>query len=176
MDSIRDRDDLGISPSDAELLTRSPTTADLFEAALGRGASPRAVANWIIHELPRTLGGTPHGPYPFGGEALGELVAMVEKEALSRFAAREVLTEMVRTGHSPAAVLERRRARYVTDLTTLRGLVDEVVLENPHLVEAFGMGSSALLGFFIGEVMRRAEGRADPEEARDLLLDRLRSP
>lgn len=171
--AVRYSDELGIPREDAELLIQSTATADLFEAALGRGASARAVASWILHELPRTLGEAADRAYPFAGEALGELVALVEGGVLSRASGREVLKQIAVTGDPPAMIVERLGLRRMRDPLALGALVDEVVAASPDKAEAFRAGRSGLLGFFIGEVMRRTGRRADPEEVRTILLDRL---
>jgi glutaminyl-tRNA synthetase len=163
----------GIGADQAEILTRETATADLFEAAAAAGAEPRAAANWIIHELPRELGDRGVDRLPFGGSELAALVALVEDGTLSSSAGRGVLAEMVEKGGEPAKIVERRGLRQVSDPEALLPLVDEVVAANTGKAEEYRGGRIGLLGFFVGQVMRRAGGSANPEVVRKLLVRRL---
>jgi glutaminyl-tRNA synthetase len=166
-------DRFGVAKKEADLLTRELATSNLFEAALSERAHPRAVANWVIHELPRAAGGRTVENLPFGGGELGELVAMVEDGTLSGSAAREVLSEMMDSGEAPTAIVERRGLRQVSDPDALAPAIDEVVAEHPTKVDEYRAGRSGLLGFFVGQVMRKSGGRANPELVKALLERRL---
>jgi glutaminyl-tRNA synthetase len=164
---------LGLSPEEAEILSREMSQALLFEAALDRGASAKSVANWVIHELPREVGGRTLENLPFSGGDLGDLVRLVEDGTLSSSAAREVLAEMVGRGEPPAVVVERRGLRQLSDPAAIAPLISEVLAENPAKVQAYRDGKSGLLGFFMGQVMARSRGRANPELASRLLREAL---
>lgn len=171
--AVRYAEDFGIRHEDAVLLTRDLPTAELFEAALIESASPRAVANWIIHELPRA------GPRPTStaslveGGPLGQLVAMVEQGTLSRSAGREVLVEMARTGEPPAAIVERRNLRQESNAEALSPVVEEVIAAHQDKVMEYRGGRVGLIGFLVGQVMQRTAGRANPKVARELLERRI---
>lgn len=167
---------LGLSDYEAEILTREQATAVLFEAALEAHRSPKAVANWVIHELPREIGGRTLENLPFSGHDLGALVRLVEDGTLSSSAGREVLAEMVNTGEKPEQVVERRNLRQVSDENTLAPVVDSVLAANVDKADAFRGGKTGLLGFFMGQVMARTGGRANPELARRMLEERLQGP
>jgi glutaminyl-tRNA synthetase len=169
--------ELGLGADEAEILTRDRATADLFEAALPAGpeggASAAGVANWVIHELPRALGERTTAKLPFGGAALGRLVALVEDGSLSSSAARDVLAEMVETGATPDDVVDRLGLRQLSDADQLGDVVDQVLAANPAKVAEYRAGKRGLLGFFVGEVMRATKGRANPELSKELLGQRL---
>jgi glutaminyl-tRNA synthetase len=165
--------ELQLPSEEAEILTRDLATSDLFEAALGGRASARGAANWVIHELPRELGDRTLANLPFGGAELGELVALVENGTLSSSAGREVLSEMAQSGGDPAAIVERLGLKQVSDPDALAPVVEEVVAANPAKAEEYRGGKAGLLGFFIGQVMRRTGGKANPELVRELLEKRL---
>jgi glutaminyl-tRNA synthetase len=170
----RYRDELGLGEREAEILTRESATADLFEAAAGSdGASSEGAANWVIHELPRAAGDRPPGSLPFSGAALGELVAMVERGAISSSVAREVLAEMVETGDRPAAIVERRGLEQLSDPARLAPAVAGVLAANAGKVAEYRAGKTGLLGFFVGQVMRETGGKANPEVAKALIAEEL---
>jgi glutaminyl-tRNA synthetase len=164
---------LGLEAEEADILTREEATAVLFEGALEAHHSARGVANWVIHELPREIGGRTLENLPFSGHDLGELVRLVEDGTLSSSAGREVLAEMVNTGENPARVLERRDLRQVSDENTLAPVVDSILAANVDKAEAYRGGKTGLLGFFMGQVMARTGGRANPELAKRMLVERL---
>ncbi len=169
----RYRDELGVDDEDAELLTRETAMADFFDAALEAGAPPQRVANWIINELPREIGDRTLANLSFGGRDLGRLVALLEDGTLSSGTARDVLAEMMASGQEPDAIVERKGLRQISDEAALAPVVARIVGANPGKAEEYRTGRSALMGFFMGQVMKETGGKADPVLARRLLGERL---
>jgi glutaminyl-tRNA synthetase len=173
---VRYAGELGIAAEEAEILTRDLATAELFEAALAPGAPARAVANWVIHELPRELAGRTIDNLAFSGRELGELVALVSEGTISSSAARDVLSIMAETGESPEVIVEARGLRQVSDPAALAPLVERVISANGKKIDEYRAGKVGLLGFFVGQVMRETGGRANPELVKQMLEDRLGAP
>jgi glutaminyl-tRNA synthetase len=173
---VRYRDELSLSEEDAKLLTRDADTAALFDAAIVAGAPARSVANWMINELPRELRERALSELPFGGAGLGALVAMVEDGTITGSVARDVLAEMAESGGDPAAIVERKGLRQISDPDALRPAVTAVIAEFPDRVSAYHGGRTGLLGFFVGQVMSRSGGRANPELVKQLVADALGQP
>lgn len=165
--------ELGVSEEDAALLTRGADAAAMFEAVVAAGAPARAAASWIINELPRAAGGRAIGELPFGGPEIARLLEMLANDTVSSAGARAVLDVLVDEGGDPAAIVERLGVRQLTELAALAPLVTEVIDMNPEKVEQYRGGRTGLLGFFIGQVMTRSGGRANPERVRELLRERL---
>ena len=157
----------------AELLTRDEATADFFAAAVGTGAPPERTANWMINELPRAIGDRTPAGLPLAGHDFGALVRLVADGTLSGAIAREVLGEMVGTGASPEAIVDRRGLRQIADASSLEPVVARIVQANPEKAEAYRAGRTALLGFFMGQVMKETGGKASPELAKRLLEEAL---
>ncbi|MGK7311775.1 MAG: glutamine--tRNA ligase/YqeY domain fusion protein [Candidatus Longimicrobiales bacterium M2_2A_002] len=181
-------DELGIDAEDAELLTRETATADFFEAALGAGPEDDAagepdaadvvafrqrVANWMVNELPREIGGRPLANLPFAAADFGALVTLIADGTLSSSAARDVLADMVETGEKPAAIVDAKGLRQVSDADALAETIDGILSKHPDKVDAYRAGQTGLLGFFMGQVMRETGGKANPEVAKGLLQARL---
>ncbi len=164
--------DLGVGEVEAEVVTRGEESADFFEAALGRGASPRAVANWLVHELPREAGDRALDTLPFSGAELGRLAALAEDATLSSSAARQVLAEMVTTGDDPEGIVARLGLRQISDPAILAPIVAAAIEGNPGKAAEYRGGRLGLLGFFVGRVMER-ESRANPEVVKRLLQEHL---
>jgi glutaminyl-tRNA synthetase len=166
--------DLGIGAEEAEILSRDPATVGLVDSALAAGDAPAgSVANWIIHELPRVLGGRTLVNLPFGGESLAELVALVEGGTVSSSAGREVLAEMARSGAAPSDIVASRGLEQVSDPGQLEGVVDRVLAANPGKARELRDGKTGLLGFFIGQVMKETRGTANPGLTRELVERRV---
>ena len=129
------------------------------------------LAKWIVNEIPRELRG--QADLPFTGASLGQLVALMENGELSSSAAREVFAEMAERGGDPVAIVERRGLRQLSDDSALDPIVAQVLANDPDKVSAYRAGKTGLLGYFVGQVMRRTQGKADPERTNALLRERL---
>jgi glutaminyl-tRNA synthetase len=164
---------LGVAEAEAEILTREASTADLFDATVRHGAPPAASATWIVHELPAALRASGRTLDDVASEQIASLITLVEDGTVSGSGGRSVLGEMVASGDAPAAIVDRRGLRQLSDDDALRGTVDDVLAANPDKVQAYRGGKTGLLGFFMGQVMSRTGGRANPEVARRLLGEAL---
>ena len=165
--------ELGLPPEELDGVTKELTLALMFEGAMEAGASAKAAANWLIHELPREIGSRTFDNLPFSGRELGELAVLVEDGTLSTAAARQVLSAMVSEGGHPRDLVDRLGLRQVSDPGALVPVVDEVIAANAAKADEYRGGKTGLLGFFVGQVMRKSGGKANPELVKQLLEERL---
>jgi aspartyl-tRNA(Asn)/glutamyl-tRNA(Gln) amidotransferase subunit B len=171
----RYRDALGVSAGNANTLVSHPRIAEYFEAVLQRFDSPVKAANWITTEVLR--GTRTHGlsaEFPVGPAQLAELIELVETGAISGKQAKEVYGEMEGKGTSPKDIVAQRGMRVVSDTTALDVACRQVLEENPKGVEQYKAGKTGTLGFFVGQVMKKTGGSADPKVVNELfkrLLD-----
>ena len=115
------------------------------------------------------------GAFPVSPERLARLIALVRDGALSHQAAKRVYAELaLAPTEDPAAVAERLGLIQVSDESALTGWVDEVLAAHPGEVSRFRNGESKLMAFFVGQVMKRSKGKADPKGVQPLLQERLR--
>jgi len=164
----------GISEDDADLLTGDRATGDLFLSAVtAAGATPPAVARWIVNELPPALGGRGLADTPLTGSGLGALVAAVESGEITGQVAKDVFAEMVERGADPRQVIADRGLAQVNDEGAIAGMVDRVLADNAGKVEEYRAGKTALLGFFVGQVIKGSQGMANPRVVQDLVKARL---
>jgi glutaminyl-tRNA synthetase len=138
----RYRAELGLPEDTADVLSGDPALSDFFEAALQAHGDARAVANWTVNELQGALEERSAADLPFDGAAFGRLVALVDGGTISGSAGKEVLAELVEKGGDPAAIVERRGLRQVSDEGALAPIVDAVVAEHPDHVARFRAGRS----------------------------------
>ena len=170
----------GLTEVDAEILARDAERGRFLEAAAeaypepGEGAANGVqLANWIIHELPRVREGRALEDLPFGPTELAELVALVVGGAISSSAAAEVLGVLAGEGGEPAEIVRRLDLRQVRDADRLEPVIAEVLAANPEKAEEFRSGKEGLLGYFMGQVMARTGGKADPALSARMLKARL---
>src|SRR5690606_17118329 len=126
-------------------------------------------ANWIVNELAREAGEAPLDQLGFDAPQFAAFLKMVENDEISSSAAREVLTILTRDGGDPAAIVDARGLRQISDTDQLEAIIHEVVAANPDKAEAYRSGRTGLIGFFVGQVMTRSGGRANPQVVRELL-------
>jgi aspartyl-tRNA(Asn)/glutamyl-tRNA(Gln) amidotransferase subunit B len=170
----------GLREYDADVLTADRATADYFENTLAAAVdiSPKTAANWIIgdlfgllNEAGKMIGET----HPTPAE-LGNLLQMIGNGSLTPTSAKRVLSEMFISGKSPEEIVNVRGLRQILDKDFINQLVDEVLAQNADQVEIFLAGKETVFNWLFGQVMRRADGRANPEVLRELLTQRLREP
>jgi glutaminyl-tRNA synthetase len=166
--------ELALDREQAELLTGDLDLAAFFEAAVAAGARPEAAANWVLNELVGQVGERPLDSLPFGGQQLGLLVRMIDEGTLSSAAGKEVLAEMLAEGGEPAAIVQMRGLRQLSDASAIEPLVDKVIAENADQVSRYKAGKTGLLGFLVGQVMKASGSAANPERVQELLREKLK--
>jgi len=171
----RYRRELGVSEEHADVLAESPAWADFFEAALAEYGDAPSLATWIVNDLRGLLGEGGLEALSFGGVELGRLAALVDRGAVTRRAAKDVLARMVEEGGDPVELVDAMGLAKVADPEELGGVVRAVLAAWPQKVAEYRDGKKSLIGLFVGEVMKKTGGAADPALARQLLVDELDS-
>jgi aspartyl-tRNA(Asn)/glutamyl-tRNA(Gln) amidotransferase subunit B len=167
--------ELGLRPGTARILTASAATAGFFEEAVALGAEPNAAANWITQDLAGLLNKAKLDlrQAKVAPRHVADLVRLVEEQTISATGAKQVLEEALETGEPVEEIVGRRGLRQVTDTAALEAWVDEAIAENPGPVEQFRGGKEGILGFLVGQVMKRSGGSANPKLVSELLRKRL---
>ena len=168
--------DYGLTEYDARVLTDDAQVAGLFESALQHTTHYKSVANWIINEVLREIKEGSIEALPFGGEALGELVALIETGVISGKIAKELFAELMVKGGSPKKMVADKGLTQMSDEGELGALVDAVCAEQAESVDKYRAGRTNILGYLVGCVMQKSKGRANPKMVSGLLLARLKNP
>jgi len=167
---------LGADAEQAALLAVSePGLRDLFEGAVTAGAEAGAAANWTTGEVVAALrraGNVPVSGTSLTAPRLAELLEMVGDDSLSSSAAREVLAGVMAGEGSPREVAEARDLLQVSDAGLLEEAVEREAAEHPEEWARLQAGEQKLVGFFVGRLMRRTGGKADPKLAARLIRAR----
>jgi len=175
---------LGLSAYNAGVLTAEVETARWFEALLAAAAKaqgkPEAdvakqAANWLISELFGALNklGVELEASPVSPEGAGELLALVGNGTISGTIAKQVLEKMLETGDGAAAIVEREGLKQESDSGAIEAAVDAVLAGNGDKVAEYQGGKVALFGFFVGQVMKAMQGKANPQVVNELLKQKL---
>ncbi len=166
--------ELGLSAYDAGVLVAEKEVADYFEAvAAGRDA--KLAANWVIGELFGQLNrtGKDLAESPVGAAALGELIDLIKDGTISNRIAKEVFEEMFETGKAAKAIVEEKGLTQVSDSGAIEAAIDAVIAANPDKVAEYRSGKDKLFGFFMGQVMKETQGKANPGVVTDVLKAKL---
>ncbi len=170
---IRDYD---LPAYDAGVLVAERATADYFEA-LAKGRDAKTAANWVMGELFGALNaaGRSIEDSPVAAGALGGLIDLIEDGTISGRIAKDVFAAMLETGKEAAAIVEQKDLTQITDTGAIEAEVDKVLAANPDRVAAFRAGSEKLHGWFVGQVMKATQGKANPKLVNEVLRKKLES-
>jgi len=167
--------ELGLPEYDADVLTQEPEVADYFEAAARASGDPKAASNWVMTDVlrKRKQDGRPLAAAAVPPERLGELIRLVAQGTINGNTARQVFETMWSTGEPPGAIVEREGLAQVSDAGALEAAIAEVIAANPQQVATYRSGKHSTLGWFVGQVMRRSGGKANPQLVNELLRKAL---
>ena len=180
----------GLSAYDAEVLVAEKASADYFEAALAppeaeerraAGAAartardPKLVANWLLTELFGALNraGRDLARSPIAPERLGRLVDLIQDGTISGRIAKDVFAVMFETGADPAAIVEQKGLKQISDAGAIERIAAEIIAANPDQVAKL-RDNPKVFGWFVGQVMKATQGQANPQLVNEVLRKKLR--
>jgi aspartyl-tRNA(Asn)/glutamyl-tRNA(Gln) amidotransferase subunit B len=165
----------GLPDYDAGVLTQERELADYFETAARESGQAKLASNWIMTELLRKLkeDARPLAQATVTAPMLAGLVELVGNGAISGKIAKDVFERMWTSGEAAAAIVEREGLAQIDDEAALAAAVAEVVTASPEQVASYRGGKAAALGWFVGQVLRRTGGRANPQRVNELLRQAL---
>lgn len=167
--------DYGLPAYDAQVLTSSKALANYFETVVQAFPQPKIVSNWIMSELLRELnrndGEIERCPVAPG--SMVELLHLLDTGVVSGKIAKAVFEEMYATGRGAREIVEAKGLTQVRDEGAIEAIIDEVLAENPKEVELYRGGREKLFGFFVGQVMRKSKGKANPGLVNEALRKKL---
>jgi aspartyl-tRNA(Asn)/glutamyl-tRNA(Gln) amidotransferase subunit B len=165
--------DYGLSGYDAGVLVAERATAEFFEA-VAQGRDPKLAANWVINELAGRLNkeGRDIASSPVSAGQLAAILDLIAAGTISGKIAKDLFEICWTEGGDPRAIVEARGMKQVTDLSAIERVVDEIIANNPEKVEQ-AKAKPALVGWFVGQVMKASGGKANPKAVNDLLKAKL---
>jgi aspartyl-tRNA(Asn)/glutamyl-tRNA(Gln) amidotransferase subunit B len=166
--------DFGLPIYDAGVLVADRDTAAFFET-VAKGRDPKLAANWVIGDYFGALNksGAELQTAPVDAKKLGGLLDLIADGTISGRIAKEVFEEMWEGGQEAAAIVEAKGLKQISDSSEIEGLVDEIIAGNPGQAEQFKGGNEKILGWFVGQVMKATQGKANPGLVNQVLRKKL---
>jgi aspartyl-tRNA(Asn)/glutamyl-tRNA(Gln) amidotransferase subunit B len=165
----------GIPIYDAEQLSQIRSLADYFEQCVHLLNSPKEISNWIMSEVMRILNekGIEIKDLKVTPAMLTGLVDLMKRGTVSGLMAKDILTKMADTGREALDIIKELGLEQVSDEDSLKRIIREIIEANPREVTQYRAGKYQLLGFFVGEIMKKSKGKANPKVAGDLVKELL---
>jgi len=176
-DAMRERftSTYNLSFDDASQLVSEKDLAEFYEKTATASGNPRTSANFILSELLRELNNSNKtaGDSPVSAENLADLIKTLDAGKINNNQAKEVLVEMFNSGKDSAAVISEKGFEQISDSSAIEKIVDEVIENNENQVNAYRGGNEKLFGFFVGQVMKASQGKANPKIVNEILKSKL---
>jgi aspartyl-tRNA(Asn)/glutamyl-tRNA(Gln) amidotransferase subunit B len=168
-------DEHGLNAHDATVLTSARELAEYYEQALAVATDAKLCANWVMVELMGALNreGLDITQSPVEAGRLGGLVKRIVDSTISGKIAKQVFESMWSSKDDADTIIQAQGLKQITDTGAIETMIDEILANNPKQVEQFKAGQEKLLGFFVGQVMKASRGKANPQQANQLLRDKL---
>ena len=166
---------LGLNDYDSSLLIADKDVSNYFDEASKSGANPKLLANWVIGDIQSVLNkeGISIKEFKINPSLLAELVLLIEEGKVSNKQARELFAKMLENPVSPKKLLEESGTSLISDEETLKAIVKEVVDANVQSVIDYKNGKDRALGFIVGQIMKKTQGKANPGLASKLVLEEI---
>jgi aspartyl-tRNA(Asn)/glutamyl-tRNA(Gln) amidotransferase subunit B len=169
-------DALGLSKHDAIVLTSSKDMADYFEAVLAVAGEAKLSANWVMVALAGALNkeGLDILDSPIDAERLGGMIQRIADNTISGKIAKQIFEAMWSSEDDADTIIEAKGLKQITDTGAIEGMIDEILANNQKQVEQYRAGQEKMLGFFVGQVMKASQGKANPKQVNEILRDKLK--
>ena len=169
-------DDYSLSEYDAGVLTATREMGDYFEAVAQRaGGQGKLSANWVMGELSGALNKSDSGiaDSPVAAEALGDMLLRIEDGTISGKIAKQVFEAMWAGEGTADEVIEKKGLKQISDSSAIEGIIQEVMDNSPKQIEQYRNGQEKVFGYFVGQVMKATQGKANPKQVNELLRKKL---
>lgn len=166
----------GLSAYDAGVLTASRELADYYEAVTKVvGGEFKLCANWVMGDLAALLNkeGKEITDSPVTAEMLGGMIQRIADNTISGKIAKDVFEAMWNGEGDADTVIEKKGLKQITDTGAIEGIIDQIIADNPKQVEQYRGGKDKVFGFFVGQVMKATQGKANPGQVNELLKAKL---
>ena len=169
-------DQFGLSDYDAAILTASRALAEYFEAVVKTSDEAKLSANWVTGELSAALNKADMdvSECPVTALMLGGMIKRITDKTISGKIAKEVFEAMWNGEGDAGAVIEAKGLKQITDSGAIESIIDEIIANNPGQVDQYRSGKDKLFGFFVGQVMKATQGKANPQQVNELLKQKLK--
>lgn len=167
--------DYNLPEYDAGVLTSQKENADYFEESLSETDDYKSASNWVMGEVMKVLNEEKFSISEFNISAknLGKLIELINKNVISGKIAKDVFTEMLKTNENPEKIVKEKNLVQITDQSEIENIIKEILEKHPAQVKDYLGGKEKALGFFVGQVMRKTKGKANPQLVNSILKNKL---
>ena len=172
----RYQEEFGLSAYDAQIIASSKPMADFFEAALQKTKNYSLLSNWLIGEISAYLNKEQIEIHEskLSADIVAMLINRIDDQTISGKIGKSIFEEMCANGSSPDEIIKSQGLEQISDDEAIEEIILTVINENPAQVEAYLAGKDKLFGFFVGQVMKLTEGKANPKTVNNILKDKLK--
>jgi len=165
--------ELQLNSEVSNTLARDQFLSSFFEKALETFQSPVSISNIVVNEVARELKHTQAEKLKFSTEQVAELAKMIDSDTISSKIAKQVFEEMSKSGKEPTLIVEEKGLVQISDPAEILPIIEEVIASNPDNVAKYKAGNNKLFGFFIGQVLKKTGGKANPKIVNELVKQKL---
>ncbi len=168
-------EDYDLPEYDADVLTDSRELADLFEECVSEYEDAKEVSNWIMGEFLRLVNEEKMEveETKITGQLLGKMLKMMDEDVISSKIAKTVFEEMFYTGKDPEDIVEEKGLKQISDEDKLEELVEEIIEDNPDVIEDIRNGKDKAIGYLVGQVMKETKGKANPQMVNKMFREKI---
>jgi aspartyl-tRNA(Asn)/glutamyl-tRNA(Gln) amidotransferase subunit B len=174
---MRFQQEYGLPEYDADILTGERSLSDYFEAAVqAYGGDPKRVSNWLMNDVLRMINdsGIQAEQLRLTPQYLAEIIKLVDSSTINTNTGKALLEKVQEGGRSPQEIVQAEGLAKVSDTGAIQAVAAEVLAESPEQVASYKAGKVTLMGWFVGQVMKKSRGKADPQTARKVLEELLK--
>jgi len=166
---------LGLSDYDADVITSSKAIADYYERMIANNSNAKLCANWVMGELSGALNKDQLdiSQSPISPEELSLLVERISDNTISGKIAKDVFKALWNQEGGVDQVIESKGLKQITDTVEIEKIIEEVISNNSAQVDQYRSGNEKILGFFVGQIMKATNGKANPKQVNDILREKL---
>jgi aspartyl-tRNA(Asn)/glutamyl-tRNA(Gln) amidotransferase subunit B len=167
--------DYQIPVYDAGVLTADKALANYYEEVVKLCDKPKAASNWVMGDVMRFLNEEKRDirQCPITAKSLADMIRLIEEGTISGKMAKEIVEDMYKTGKSPQTIIEEKGLVQITDEGELIKTITSIIEANPGQLADYRGGKEKLFGFFVGQVMKATQGKANPQLVNELLKKML---
>ena len=172
----RYQDKFGLSAYDSQIISSSKSMADFFDAAAEKIENYSLLSNWLIGEISAYLNKEQIEIHKskLTSDNVAMLINRIDDQTISGKIGKSIFEEMCLSGSTPDEIIESQGLKQISDDGAIEEIIMTVISENPSQVKAYLDGKDKLFGFFVGQVMKLTEGKANPKAVNSILKDKLK--
>lgn len=166
----------GLPEYDADILTTERSLSEYFEEAVrSYSGDPKRVSNWLMNDVLRMINekGIAANELNLTPDYLAEIIKLVDSGAVNTNTGKALLEKVEQTGFAPGEIVEKEGLAKVSDASAIEAVAAEVLAESPDQVASYKSGKTTIIGWFVGQVMKKSRGKADPQTAHKILEELL---